>query len=254
MSSMAQRKATSAESTIQIPTKQTKTTKNDLPNDKLTSTMALGVSTSTNSGILGGFSFRKFWLNESKSQSFAQLDADLIKDYREFTSPYSFNGRTYVEGKINQLIVIRPEFGRSVTLFRKTAEGSPALKGIIASGPSIGVQKPYYVDITYTNAATSQTITTTVPYEKTLDNTYPKAYIIGSASFLQGFSEAKIIPGWHIKSALNLELESLKHNHLSVELGFCVDYFSKPIEMLNQTPGRSVYTTGYLTFFIGKSQ
>jgi len=41
---------------------------------------------------------------------------------------------------------------------------------------------------------------------------------------------------------------------LALEVGFIVDYFSKPIEMLNQTPQRSVYTTGYLTFFFGKSK
>lgn len=253
LSTWAQRKVTSTESTLQIPTKQPKPTKTNLPSEKLSGTWALGITTTTNSSIIGGFSFRKYWLNESKSQSFAQIDADIIQDYREFTSPYSYNGRSYIEGKLNQLIVIRPEYGRRWTLLQKAAEGGPALKGILATGPSLGLQKPYYVDITYTNSATSKTSTFAVPYVQTLDDTYPKAFIIGSSSFLEGFSEAKPVPGWHLKSALNLELESFKQNHMSLELGFCVDYFSKPIEMLNQTEGRNVYTTGYLTFFFGKS-
>ncbi len=254
LSSYAQRKATSAESTLQIPSKKSqKTSTTKLPTEVLKSTWAIGISTSTNSGIIGGFSYRKLWLNEQSSQSFIQIDADLIKDYREFTSPYSFNGRTYLEGKLNQLVVLRPMYGRTMTLFRKTAEGGPALRGIVATGPSIGMQKPYYVDISYTNTATNQTLTTAVPYAKTLDNSYPKAYIIGSAGILNGFPESKIVPGWHLKSALNLELESFRQNHMSVELGFCLDYFTQPIEMLNQTPGRSVYTTGYLTVFFGKS-
>jgi hypothetical protein len=254
MGTLAQRKATSAESTLQIPSnKSQKTSTTKLPSEALKSTWAIGISTSTNSGIIGGFSFRKLWLNDSKSQSLVQLDADIIKDYREFTSPYSFNGRSYLEGKLNQLFVIRPSYGRSVVLFRKSPEGGPALRGIVSTGPSLGLQKPYYVDISYTNTATNQTLTKAVPYEKTLDNSYPKAYIIGNASFLNGFPDSKIVPGWHLKSGLNLELESFKQNHMSVELGFCLDYFSKPIEMLNQTPGRSVYTTGYLTVFFGKS-
>ncbi len=254
LSTMAQRKATSAESTLQIPSKtSTQVNSPKLPTSPLKSTWAIGITTSTNSSILGGFSFRKIWQNEKPNQSFAQIDAELIKDYREFTSPYSFNGRSYLEGKLNQLIVIRPMFGRTMTLFRKSEEGGPALKGILATGPSIGLQKPYYVDISYTNTATNQTTTFAVPYAKTLDDSYPKAFIIGSASFLNGFSEAKLIPGWHLKSALNLELESFKQNHMSIELGFCLDYFTKPIEMLNQTPGRNVYTTGYLTVYFGKS-
>lgn len=253
LSSWAQRKITSAESPLQIPSKTSKKTKTDLPDAKLSGTWAIGISTSTNSGIIGGLSVRKYWLNEQNSQSFVQLDADIIKDYREFTSPYSYNGRSYIEGKLNQLIVIRPSYGRRWTLLQKSPEGGPALKGILSTGPSIGMQKPYYVDISYTNNATAKTSTFAVPYAKTLDDSYPKAYIIGDASFLNGLSEATPVPGWHIKSSLNLELESYKQNHMSLELGFCVDYFSKPIEMLNQTAGRSVYTTGYLTFFFGKS-
>ncbi len=253
LSTWAQRKATSAENTLQIPSKKSQKTNLKLPTNPIKGTWAIGITTSTNSGIIGGFSFRKIWLNESLNHSFVQLDADLIKDYREFTSPYSFNGRTYLDGKLNQLIALRPAFGRSMTLFRKSEEGGPALKGIVSTGPSLGIQKPYYVDISYINTATNQTITTTVPYQKTLDNSYPRAYIIGSANFLNGFPESKLVPGWHLKTGLNLELESFKQNHMSVELGFCLDYFSKPIEMLNQTPGRSVYTTGYLTVFFGKS-
>lgn len=253
LSSWAQRKSTSAESTLQIPSKSTPNKQSKLPTENLSSTWAIGISTTTNSGIIGGISFRKYWLNENKSQPYAQIDADIIKDYREFTSPYSYNGRTYTEGKLNQLIVIRPAYGRRWTFLQKSAEGGPALKGILATGPSIGMQKPYYVDISYTNNATGQTSIIAVPYAKTLDNSYPKAYIIGDASFINGFSETKIVPGWHVKTALNLELESIKHNHMSLELGFCLDYFTKPIEMLNQTEGRGVYTTGYLTFFFGKS-
>lgn len=254
LSSLAQRKSTSAESTLQIPTKKVNSIKNNLPSDQISSTWALGITTSTNSGIIGGFSMRKYWLNPQKGESFVQLDADMIKDYREFTSPYSYNGRRYTEGKINQLIVVRPVFGRQWTLLPKSIEGGPALKGIIATGPSLGLQKPNYVDISYTNSSTNQSITVTVPYASTLDNTYPRAFVIGDASFLKGFSEAQLVPGWHVKSALNLELDSFKHNHMSLEIGFCLDYFTKPIEMLNQTEGRGVYTTGYLTFFFGKSR
>ena len=103
LSSWAQRKSTSAESTLQIPSKKTPTPKANLPSEKMSSTWAIGISTSTNSGIIGGISFRKYWLNESKSQSFAQIDADIIKDYREFTSPYSYNGRL-THPKFGQLL------------------------------------------------------------------------------------------------------------------------------------------------------
>ena len=87
-----------------------------------------------------------------------------------------------------------------------------------------------------------------------LDNTYSKSVISGEGSFFSGFSEAKMVPGWHLKTALECKFETLKQNYLSLETGFIVDYFSQPVEILNQTTPRSVYTTGYVTFFFGKSK
>jgi hypothetical protein len=216
--------------------------------------MPRSISTSTSSGIFGGLTARKVWINNPKSQSLVGLDLSIIKDYREFDSPYSYNGRGYTEGKLNQLVVIRPEYGRQWTLFKKPSEGGAALKGLIATGPNIGMQMPYHVDISYVNPGTGKSSILSIPMSQTYDNTYQRTTILGESSFFKGASESIYVPGWHLKTAFNVELDSFKQNYLALEVGFIVDYFSKPIEMLNQTPQRSVYTSGYLTFFFGKSK
>jgi hypothetical protein len=194
------------------------------------------------------------WVNNPKIQSLLGLDVSIIKDYREFDSPYSYNGRGYTEGKLNQLVVIRPEYGRQWTLFKKPSEGGAALKGLIATGPNIGMQMPYHVDISLVNPGSGKSSIVSIPMSQTYDNTYQRTTILGESSFFKGASESVYVPGWHLKGAFNVELDSFKQNYLALEVGFIVDYFSKPIEMLNQTPQRSVYTTGYLTFFFGKSK
>lgn len=208
-----------------------------------------GVNTNTNSGILGGFSFLKTF----KNRSFVNFDLTNTKDYREFDSPFSYNGKTYVEGKLNYLLNFRPEYGRQWRLLKQSTDGGTSLNGRIATGPTIGIQKPYFVDIVYTDAG-GKTLTTSVPMAKALDNSYNKSIISGEGSIFSGFSEAKFIPGWHLKTALEFKFETLKQNYLAVETGFIVDYFSQPVEILNQTAPRSVYTTGYVTFFFGKSK
>ena len=212
------------------------------------SSWGIGVNTNTNSGILGGFSFIKSF----KNRSFVNVDLTNTKDYREFDSPFSYNGRTYVEGKLNYLINFRPEYGRQWALLKQASEGGTSLNGRIATGPTIGIQKPYFVDIVYTEAGKS--ISASVPMAKALDNTYTKSIISGEGSFFSGLSEAKFIPGWHVKTALEFKFETLKQNYLAIETGFIVDFFSQPVEILNQTNPRSVYTTGYVTFFFGKSK
>jgi hypothetical protein len=256
----AQRKSAPKETVIQAPSSSNRSkviSKNNdasVKNINPTETLALGISTSTSSGIFGGITARKVWINNPKSQSLFGLDLSIIKDYKEFDSPYSYNGRGYTEGKLNQLIVIRPEYGRQWTLFKKPSEGGAALKGLIATGPNIGMQMPYHVDISYVNPGSGKSSILSIPMSQTYDNTYQRTTILGESSFFTGASESIYVPGWHLKTAFNVELDTFKQNYLALELGFIVDYFSKPIEMLNQTPQRSVYTTGYLTFFFGKSK
>jgi hypothetical protein len=219
------------------------------PKTAQSSNWSLGISTSTNSGIFGGIQFRKpFGLKENRN--FIQLEAALVKDYREFNSPYTFNGRSHVDGKLNQLIVLRPAYGRQWTLLQKSTEGGQKLMGLISTGPSIGVQKPYYVEISYDKDGIQAV--TEVPYSKTLDNSFKKVTIMGESSLFKGLNESIIIPGWHVKTAVNMEIETLKQNNIGIEIGFVIDFFSKPIEMLNLTAGRQVYTTGYISFSMGK--
>jgi hypothetical protein len=256
----AQRKSAAKETIIQAPSSSNRSKviskNNDGSSKNLnpTGTLALGISTSTSSGIFGGLNAKKVWMNNNKIQSLIGVDLSIIKDYREFDSPYSYNGRGYTEGKLNQLIVIRPEYGRQWTLFKKPSEGGAALKGLIATGPNIGMQMPYHVDISYVNPGSGKSSILSIPMSQTYDNTYQRTTILGESSFFKGASESIYVPGWHLKGAFNVELDSFKQNYLALEMGFIVDYFSKPIEMLNQTPQRSVYTTGYLTFFFGKSK
>jgi hypothetical protein len=229
--------------------------KSAVPQKKETQTQSssswgFGVNTNTNSGLLGGFSFLKTFQN----RSFVNLDLTNTKDYREFDSPYSYNGKTYVEGKLNYLINFRPEYGRQWILLKQASDGGTSLNGRLATGPTIGIQKPYFVDIVYTDVSSGRTATKSVPMASALDNTYNKSIISGEGSLFSGFSEAKFIPGWHLKTALEFKFETLKQNYLAVETGFIVDYYSQPVEILNQTAPRSVYTTGYVTFFFGKSK
>jgi hypothetical protein len=59
-------------------------------NSASSSSWGIGVNMNTNSGILGGFSFIKTLPNHS----FVNVDLTNTKDYREFNSPFSYNGRT----------------------------------------------------------------------------------------------------------------------------------------------------------------
>ena len=88
----AQRKSAPKETVIQAPSSSNRSkiiSKNNVASVKNinpTGTLAFGVSTSTSSGIFGGITARKVWINNPKSQSLFGLDLSIFKDYREFDS------------------------------------------------------------------------------------------------------------------------------------------------------------------------
>ena len=218
-------------------------------------TWALGLSTATNSGIIGGLNLRKIWgKRKDKSLNLINVDFAHIKDYREFTSPFSYNGQTYIEGKLNYLYTIRPEYGKEITLLKKASQGGPALKGIFSTGPTIGLQAPYMVDIAFSSNNPFGQSTVSVPLKDLLDNKYPSAGVIRESGMFSSLGKSSIVPGWHLKSAINIEFNSEKSSYMAVEVGFIIDVFNNPIEMLNQSTQRPVYTTAYLTFLLGKTK
>ena len=221
--------------------------------DKINS-WAIGLTTATNSGLIGGMNFRKIWGKKNQSLNVLNLDLAHIKDYREFTSPYSYNGQTYTEGKLNYLFTVRPEFGKEITLLKKSGQGGPALKGIFATGPTLGLQAPYMVDIAYSANNPIKNSTISVSMRDLLDNKYPSAGVVRESGMFTSIGQSKLIPGWHLKSAFNIEFNSEKSSYMAIEVGFIIDVFNNPIEMLNQSTQRPVYTTGYLTFLLGRTR
>lgn len=217
-------------------------------------TWAIGLSTSTNSGVIGGLNFRNVWGKKNKSLNVINVDLAHIKDYREFTSPYSYNGQTYIEGKLNYLYTVRPEYGKEITLLKKASQGGPALKGIFTTGPTIGLQAPYMVDIAYSSNNPIGNNTISVSMKDLLDNKYPSAGIVRESGMFSSVGKSILVPGWHLKSALNIEFNSEKSSYMAIEVGFIIDVFNNPIEMLNQSTQRPVYTTGYLTFLLGRTK
>jgi len=217
-------------------------------------TWAIGLTTATNSGLIGGMNIRKIWGKRNQNLNVLNLDLAHIKDYREFTSPYSYNGQTYTEGKLNYLFTLRPEFGKEITLLKKASLGGPALKGIFSTGPTLGLQAPYMVDIAFSSNGPNGNNTISVPMRELLDNKYPSAGVVRESGMFTSIGKSKLVPGWHLKSALNIEFNSEKNSYLAIEAGFIIDIFNNPIEMLNQSTQRPVYTTGYLTFLFGRTK
>lgn len=227
--------------------------------DNYNSVFSYGVTTNTNSGLIGGFVLRKSILlanaagSRAKYQYFA-LEVVNVRHPKErgLQAP---NGSRFVYGKRNYLFALRPQYGREINLFRRSTEEGVRINGILAAGPTIGLVKPYYIQYNY-----GRNQLKTEPYDPAKHTREDQ--IIGSGGFFQGFNQLSVVPGFNVKAAANFELDAFRNSNIGLEIGFLVEVYSKKVlilsdsksEAISESLNRNFFTSAYLTLFFGNKK
>ena len=223
-----------------------------------------GVTANTNSGVIGGFAFRQSKLLSGTLLGMSQyryLSVELVnvKHPKEIQSSLSSFGSRFIDGKENYLFVLRPQYGREVKLFQRDADEGISVSGILAAGPSLGIIKPYYLEVSSGNG----NVTRQVPASQVNGVTTPTGeQVIGKGNFFQGLGESKLTVGLNIKAALSFELSAFRTNTTGLEIGFLTEIFPNRVIIIpNTAPGanradgnRSFFTSGYITLFFGSKK
>ncbi len=211
------------------------------------SILSFGLTTNTNSSLLGGIAARKEILinPEALHPQFHYISLEFVNVNAYHENSISPNGSSFVYGKKNYLLALRPQYGREFNIFKKSSDGGVNVNGIIAAGPSIGVLKPYYIEYALNNTGSR---TASVAYDPAI---HDRSRILGTGSFFSGFGQSKFVPGAHIKAGLNFELDSYRKGNISVEVGFLAEIYAKPVDMLAYVDNQKVFTSGYLSIFFG---
>ena len=216
-----------------------------------------GINWNTNGGLIGGASIRSSHTIKERWQQFWGVDIVEVKHPKE-NRFLGQDGDVFVVGKTNYLFVIRPEFGREYTFFRKAPESGVEVNGVVGIGPSLGLLVPYYINYDYTDYRG------TVPGQPILQDIRTERYdpiskhpdfenrIQGSAGFLTGLNETDVNLGAHLKTAMSFEYGRYRENITGIETGFLFEAFTKKLVMLPQAQNYSVFTSVYLTIYYGR--
>lgn len=216
-------------------------------------TKSYGITTATNTSLFGGVTYRI--TKSARSKIFGKgtnhyLNAELVNlKHPKEKSMNTVTSSRLTYGKINYFFVLRPEYGREVILFkRKDGEGL-GMNGIIAIGPSIGIQKPYYI---IWDDGVRDTDNQSVPFD-------PVSYaddnrILGADNVYKGLFESKFNMGLHLKTALSLDISTFRENASGVELGFITELFSKRPEIMAYSKSPSFSISSYLTLYFGSKK
>ncbi|MFN3849422.1 MAG: hypothetical protein ACK4NY_08345 [Spirosomataceae bacterium] len=211
---------------------------------------AYGVTTNTNSGLLGGFVVRHSQAvgryKNLPAHRYLALEAVNIKHPKERVEG-SLIGRL-IFGKENYLFSIRPQYGREIIFFKKYGEEGIGISAIIAAGPSIGLEKPYFIK--YDRGGRSGPATEA--YSPTIHTDINR--IQGAANIWTGIGKSKIIPGGHIKLAANIDMNTFGNNITGFEIGFTAEAFSRRPEIMAFATNQQVFTSGFVTLYFGNKK
>ena len=222
----------------------------DTDDDNYQSVTSLGVTTNTNAGLLGGFVFRQSKLLSgtlfgNKQFRYFAVEVVNVKHPKEIPQAPSFSGSRFTFGKENYLFVVRPQYGREITLFQRSADEGITINGIFAAGPSLAIIKPYYVEVAEGNR------TRTVSYANAVSGAKS---IVGAGGFFQGFGESKFSVGVNVKAAISFELSAFRNNTTGVEIGFLTELFPQKIIIMPSADNRSFFTSGFVTLYFGSKK
>ena len=200
-----------------------------------------GVTTNTNSSLIGGAVFR--YGRSHKEDVFETFGIELVNvahpSEQKYTS--SQNGSSFIWGKQNRLLAVRGQYGRDKVIYGKESQKGVQINANLAAGPTIGLVIPYYV------------LTSGGEYVVYDPTRYTNLQSIqGSGKFLQGLGESKIVPGVNIKAALIFEFGSFMRNVIGIEFGGMAEGYVKQIIIVPTKTNTALYTSAFFTFFWGK--
>ena len=210
-----------------------------------------GITTNTNSGLLGGFVFRHSTRLENElfgRPQYRYLGLELVNvRHPKELSQSSNTGSRFTPGKQNYLFALRPQYGREIILSNRNNDEGISINGIVALGASLGILKPYYIQYQVRPG-----VVRTEAYDPVKHTDLGN--ILGSGNILQGLGNSKIIPGVNAKIAFSFELSAFRSNLTGLEVGFLTELFSKAPIIIPFAENRSLFTSGYVTLFFGNKK
>ena len=211
-----------------------------------------GVNFNTNGGLIGGLMFKFSSLrNTVKMRQYSTFGIEIVNiKHNKESRVNSFTGNSYIFNKVNYLYTIRPTYGRDFILFRKAPEEGVQVSAVFAIGASIGIVKPYHV--LYQDAL-DQSISS-VAFDP---DVHQPSQIIGAGNFLEGFQDARIVPGLNAKFGFSFDFGAFKNSVTGFEAGFHYEAYAQKIELMRnpttfpEIGNRQFFSSVYLTVFFG---
>jgi len=146
------------------------------------------------------------------------------------TIPSTIVSRSYVFGKQNNLYAVRAGLGNKRYLTEKAKDRGVSVGLNYEFGPTLGLLKPYYLEVYELESITSQSTRSVRYTEETASQFADPTRIFGASSRITGLGEIRPTFGAHGKFSIHFDWGAFDEFVKALDAGIMVDVF------LNKTP------------------
>lgn len=162
---------------------------------------------------------------------------------------FVFLGNPYIYGKENNFYNFKIGLGQQRLIGGKGNKNGVAVSAIYGGGFSLGMLKPYYLQVQDPNNANQ------VNDIKYSDN--PTAFldytlIQGSSGFTKGLNEIKYVPGAQVRGALRFDYGRYNELLSALEVGVNVEYYTQNMPIMVNSPDRKLFFNAYVAIVFGR--
>lgn len=208
------------------------------------SQMAYGINLNSNAGLVGGGMLRySRAITPSMYHSFS-LEVVNVKHPREDRVPSPLTGESFVPGKQNYLVLVRPQYGREFVLFKKSAEQGVQINFLAGVGPTIAIIPPYIIE--YENPSR---VVFRGQYDPAIHPAFDR--IRRAGRFSESLPSSQFSFGVSAKASLSFEFGSFRNNVTGVEIGLQSDFMAQRIIMMPLANNRQNFFSVFVNLFYG---
>lgn len=181
------------------------------------------------------------WFDLSEKRS--PKEKRVLNENFSVVNPGEPKPTTYKYGKINNFYQFKLGYGNSKPISGKLDKKSVTINWVYGAGLSIGLLKPYYLDILVPEGNTyiRKFDKYTEANKESFLDLNNQGTIVGGASFTKGIAEIKFRPGLALRSGFYFDYAASRKSLLGVEIGASAEIFTQKIPIL--------YNSGSPTFF-----
>jgi len=168
-------------------------------------------------------------------------------------SAFGRSARSFVFGKQNSFYALRGGIGQKRYFSEKARRKGVAVGMSYSVGPSLGLLKPYYLEIARLEQGSNRVNIYDVKYsEESAAEFLNINRIYGSSSLAMGIDEVSLVPGGHGKIALHLDWGAFSETVKALEVGLAFDLYFGNVPIMVTNDNRPYFINLYAAIQFGK--